>query len=63
MNAEATVNGISDVFLGTNHRTLAARRFYEKAYFERIAQAETPPMAFTSNMEELFYRLRLHRTA
>ncbi len=58
----AQSHGMTDIFLGTTDRFLAAHRFYEKAGFEGVDPAQLPPSFPRMTVDSRFYRLHLPRT-
>ncbi len=58
----ARAQGLTDVWLGTTDRFLAAHRFYEKHGFREIAKAELPPGFLFMPVDTKFYGLDLRGT-
>lgn len=57
--AHARVNGVTDIFLGTTTRFVAAHRFYEKHGFARIEKGDLPPAFPVMAVDTVFYRMAL----
>lgn len=55
----ARVRGISEVWLGTTSRFLAAHRFYEKNGFEEVAPSSLPVRFPVMAIDSKFYRRML----
>ena len=58
MAAWAGQRGVTDVFLGTTDKFLAAHRFYEKNGFVRIAKADLPATFPVMQVDTVFYHRR-----
>ena len=56
--AWAGQKGITDIFLGTTDKFLAAHRFYEKNGFARIAQEDLPAAFPVMQVDTVFYHRR-----
>jgi GNAT superfamily N-acetyltransferase len=54
---------ISDIFLGTTERFLAAHRFYQKNHFLEIPRAELPAAFPVMSVDNTFFRLALSELA
>jgi GNAT superfamily N-acetyltransferase len=52
--------GISEVYLGTTAKFLAAHRFYEKNGFTEIAKADLPETFPVMNVDTKFYMMKFH---
>lgn len=57
--AHAAASGIREIFLGTTSKFLAAHRFYEKAGFDLVEEAELPAGFPRMQVDTRFYRRRL----
>lgn len=55
------VKGISEIFLGTTERFVAAHRFYEKNGFDLVLVSELPDAFPRMAVDTRFYRLQLNR--
>lgn len=53
---------VSDIYLGTTAKFLAAHRFYEKNGFSEIPKAELPPSFPVMRVDSKFYRYRIGGT-
>ena len=53
--AWAELKGITDIFLGTTDKFLAAHRFYEKNGFVRIAKSDLPAAFPVMQVDTVFY--------
>lgn len=51
--------GLTEILLGTTAKFLAAHRFYEKAGFELVEEADLPASFPRMAVDTRFYRLRL----
>lgn len=58
---ESTGKGVTDVFLGTTDKFLAAHRFYEKHGFREITKADLPASFPLISVDSKFYALALAR--
>jgi N-acetylglutamate synthase-like GNAT family acetyltransferase len=56
---DARTAGISEVFLGTTERFLAAHRFYEKSGFTRVKEGDLPSAFPRMALDTRFYRMSL----
>jgi len=56
---DAIAKGVSDVFLGTTDKFLAAHRFYEKHGFSEVAKENLPESFPLMAVDSKFYRLSL----
>lgn len=56
--AWAGQKGITDIFLGTTDKFLAAHRFYEKNGFVRIAKTDLPAAFPVMQVDTIFYHRR-----
>ena len=54
---------ITDLYLGTIDRFKAAIRFYERNGFERVDVSELPSYPAKSEIDDLFYHLKLNNKA
>ncbi len=50
---------LREIYLGTTSKFLAAHRFYEKAGFDRVGEADLPESFPRMKVDTRFYRLRL----
>lgn len=57
--AHAAASGVREILLGTTSRFLAAHRFYEKAGFDLIGEADLPASFSRMKVDTRFYRRRL----
>ena len=57
--AHARDRGLGEILLGTTAKFLAAHRFYEKAGFELVEEADLPASFPRMKVDTRFYRLRL----
>lgn len=57
--AWAKDHSVTDIFLGTTAKFLAAHRFYEKNHFSQIDKADLPPSFPVMAVDTKFYRYRL----
>jgi N-acetylglutamate synthase-like GNAT family acetyltransferase len=55
----ARARGVTDVYLGTTEKFLAAHRFYERNGFQQIAANELPPSFPKMALDSRFYRRAL----
>lgn len=55
----AAEHGVTDVFLGTTEKFLAAHRFYEKNGFDAIEKQALPASFPVMSVDSRFYRLRI----
>ncbi|GAB4358740.1 MAG: GNAT family N-acetyltransferase [Kiloniellaceae bacterium] len=55
----AREQGLRDIYLGTTSKFLAAHRFYEKAGFDLVDEADLPESFPRMKVDTRFYRLRL----
>jgi N-acetylglutamate synthase-like GNAT family acetyltransferase len=53
--------GVTEVYLGTTEKFLAAHRFYERNSFQQIAAQELPPDFPKMAVDTRFYRRALNR--
>jgi N-acetylglutamate synthase-like GNAT family acetyltransferase len=53
----ATTHGVTDIFLGTTAKYLAAHRFYEKNGFREIDRSQLPETFSAMLVDTKFYRL------
>ncbi|MDP9838303.1 N-acetylglutamate synthase-like GNAT family acetyltransferase [Neorhizobium huautlense] len=54
--AHATETGLSEIFLGTTERFLAAHRFYEKHGFAQVDKADLPEAFLFMKVDTRFYK-------
>jgi len=52
-------HGLREIYLGTTAKFLAAHRFYEKAGFDLVDEADLPESFPRMKVDTRFYRLRL----
>ncbi|MNL85650.1 hypothetical protein D3C87_2140380 [compost metagenome] len=52
----AQAAGLSEIFLGTTEKFLAAHRFYEKHGFVQVEKAELPEAFLFMKVDTRFYR-------
>ena len=57
--AHARVQGVSEIFLGTTEKFLAAHRFYEKKGFTELQKAALPKAFPMMAVDSKFYVLRM----
>lgn len=57
--AHARETGLTDIFLGTTDKFVAAHRFYEKNGFSEIAKADLPRSFPLMAVDSKFYRYKL----
>jgi N-acetylglutamate synthase-like GNAT family acetyltransferase len=57
--AHASEVGLTDIFLGTTDKFLAAHRFYEKNGFSEIAGKDLPPAFPLMAVDSKFYRRKV----
>jgi N-acetylglutamate synthase-like GNAT family acetyltransferase len=57
--AHARARGITEIFLGTTDKFLAAHRFYEKKGFGELQKAELPRTFPVMTVDSKFYVMRL----
>ena len=55
----ARERGLTDIYLGTTEKFLAAHRFYEKNHFDRTAPEQLPPNFPLMKVDTRFYHLAL----
>lgn len=55
----ARASGITEIYLGTTTRFLAAHRFYEKHGFARVEKGDLPPAFPVMSVDTVFYRLEM----
>ena len=55
----ACMQGITEVFLGTTDKFLAAHRFYEKKGFRELPKADLPSTFPVMAVDSKFYVLRV----
>ncbi len=60
LRTHATINGITDLYLGTTEKFLAAHRFYEKHGFHAMSDADMPDIFPRMKVDTRFYHLALH---
>jgi N-acetylglutamate synthase-like GNAT family acetyltransferase len=57
--AHASVQGVTEIFLGTTDKFLAAHRFYEKRNFKELPKAGLPKAFPVMAVDSKFYVLRV----